>query len=84
MAQSFIGSRTRTRAFRALDRLSSMSGSKVRPESPKYFTDLLGLFRVFPLLTYHSLALVWGTGTLKNQYPPKEIKIWPKIEENFV
>ena len=48
VAQSFIGSRTRMRVFRPLDRLSSISGSKVRPETPKYFTDLLGHFRGFP------------------------------------
>jgi len=48
VAQSFIGSRTWIRVFRALDRLSSISGSKVRPERAKYFTDLLGQFRGFP------------------------------------
>jgi len=48
VAQSFIGSWSRIRVFRALDRLSSISGSKVRPERPKYFADLLGHFRGFP------------------------------------
>jgi len=48
VAQSFIGSRTWIRVFRALDRLSSISGSKLRPERAKYFTDLLGQFRGFP------------------------------------
>jgi len=73
VTQSFIGSRTRIRVFRALDRLSSISGSKVRPERPKYFTDLLGHFRGFPWLTYHSLALICGPGTLKKSIkPPKK------------
>ena len=48
VAQSFIGSRTQICVFRALGRLSSISGSKVWPERAKYFTDLLGHFRGFP------------------------------------
>jgi len=48
VAERFIGSRTRIRFFRALDWLSRIFGSKVRPERAKYFTDLLGKYRGFP------------------------------------
>jgi len=48
VAQSFIGFQATVRVFRALDRVASISGSKVMPKKFQIFQEFPRGFRGFP------------------------------------